>query len=69
MNSPSRPARSVLPLAGKILILLGLVLLVFILLDWQSRGAGLLLPLGSFILLATGFILLKKPEYLGLAVM
>jgi len=69
MNSPSRSARSVVPLAGKILIVLGLVPLVFILLDWQSQGAGLLLPLVAFVLLAIGFILLKKPEYLGLAVM
>jgi hypothetical protein len=55
------------PLVGKILILLGLVPLVFVLLDWQSYGAGLLLPLGSFVLLSVGFILLKKPEYLGLS--
>lgn len=68
MNSPSRPARPAVPLAGKILILLGLVPFVFVLLGWQLHGAGLLLPLGSFVLLSVGFILLKKPEYVGLAV-
>jgi len=63
MSSPER----FISLIAKGLILLGLVAFVVILIGWTPSGAGLLLPLVAFVLLATGFILLKKPEYLGLS--
>jgi uncharacterized membrane protein YccC len=51
-------------LGAKVLILLGLFVLCLILVGWTPSGTGLLLPLVAFVLLAGGFILLKKPEYL-----
>lgn len=65
MSSPER----FISIIAKCLILLGLVAFFIILIGWTPSGAGLLLPLVAFVLLATVFILLKKPEYLGLAVM
>jgi len=65
MSSPER----FISIIAKGLILLGLVVFIVILIGWTPSGAGLLLPLVAFVLLATGFILLKKPEYVGLAVM
>ncbi|HEX3002183.1 MAG TPA: hypothetical protein VHN82_07440 [Methanoregula sp.] len=64
MSSPQRS----LSIIARGLILLGLIAFVFVLIGWAPSGAGLFLPLASFILLAVGFILLKKPEYIGFAV-
>jgi uncharacterized membrane protein len=64
MNYPERSVS----LVAKFFILLGLVALVFSLIGWTTPGAVLLLPLASFVLLAVGFLLLKKPEYIGFAV-
>jgi hypothetical protein len=66
MNSSQRPSNPMVTLAAKIMIVLGLLLLAV---SWFTQllpEGSLLLPLAAFVILACGYILLRRPEYLAL---
>ncbi|AGB03804.1 hypothetical protein [Methanoregula formicica] len=67
MNTPQRSAIPAVKHIAKILILLGLVVLMYSLTGWPFPGTVPFLPHVSLFLIAIGLILLKKPEYLALA--
>jgi hypothetical protein len=68
MKNITRPGKENLVLGGKGLFLLGGILFIIWLVLALSTTDGILFSVAGFVAMASGLIIMKKPEYIPLAI-